>query len=608
MRLKSITISLLMMQIAFTSSFSLAAKQKKAVAGSSSSVPDVLVHLDKDYCDSAWQYVYTDKGSMTADDPAPSTGASSNPPMAKKVDDPITFPWGAPSPSKVLTFSDPGGLILGQAEVKLAPDGSDAARLLVRTLAGSPEHTPCNESQPPAQINAGTSDRFSFANAAYYLIDIVRWQASVTNSARSYQVASDHWYLFDFSDAKASRRKFPYTFHPFVTSDVRIVGDSAHPEKTNVVFLAINLAPQDDIDWKTNVDISYKLHADKVIPANVQDLELLIGYLVGITPPAAARLEHAQPKYRGRYGAVLVANLRDLPAKLTSTMTATFKGSPTKAEPPYCANVDKALLTASGKASGDCQNESTATTTNAPSAQFAVPERPEPRTAARPDLLLASYGLHHANLSAEHSSEGQEPESQKLVPSKPASGSGSTTNANSPPVQQSNTTANCDPSTVKDPETGTMLQKPCTLTQTIQDEGLHHWDVSIAIPTPGYKETVFDSTNALMPKSVTRTNAYAMLDIAPWGKDFVNPPLFGIPHLMTGLPIAGKVFNSPFVGGLGEEVGLSKVFPFSARVFGGVVYNKEFRGAAQIPHRVWKVQYGIELSMTSAISKLKGSG
>jgi hypothetical protein len=131
--------------------------------------------------------------------------------------------------------------------------------------------------------------------------------------------------------------------------------------------------------------------------------------------------------------------------------------------------------------------------------------------------------------------------------------------------------------------------------------------VSIAVPITGFKETVFDSNNNLTAKSVTRTNAYAMLDIAPWGEDFVKPQMFGIPHLMTGLPLASKVFDKPFVGGLGEEVGFSKVLPLSARIFGGVVYNKEFRGADQVPHRVWKVQYGIELSMSSAISKLKGS-
>jgi len=226
---------------------------------------------------------------------------------------------------------------------------------------------------------------------------------------------------------------------------------------------------------------------------------------------------------------------------------------------------------------------------------------------ARPLLFRTGYALRREDLplNRELQTAQEQSDNQGSASSTAVASDTSSANAQANPPTTANT--NCDPSTGKDPGTGKMLQKPCSLTQTIKDEGLYHWDVSIAVPTPGFKETVFDPNNVVTPKSVTRTNAYAMLDIAPWGKDFVNPPPFGIPHLMTGLPIAGKVFNKPFVGGLGEEVGLTKLLPFSARVFGGVVCNKEFRGAAQTPHRVWKVQYGIELSMASAISKLKGN-
>ena len=604
MRARWFALPVLVIQMAFSPVLGYAAQPRRAVSGSSSSVPDVILHLDKDYCDTASAYKYQDNGSE-----AKPTEATE--PIADRVDSPINFPAGAPSGSKPLIITDPGDSILGQDEVELAPDGSDATRLLVRTLAASPERTPCQKALP--QVRQETSSNFSFANASYYLIDIVRWQAVANSSGAAYQVASDHWYLFNFSDAKASHRKFPFTFRPFVTNDLRIVGDARHPQKTNVVFLAISLAPQGDWkNWKANVDISYKLHADKVIPANIQDLQLLINFLVGKTPPAAP--ENKKPPendFQGLYASALVVNLRDLPAKLTSTMTATFKGSPSKAESPYCVDVKKALLTAAGKSVGPCSASSASTGTNTSTRSPAAIESGliVQRLAedARPKLLRTSYEFPHVTLPAHYGSETEQEASNKPASASPTAVGSDAVGANAEQNPQTNANTNCDPSTTKDPETGKMLQKPCSLTQTIKDEGLYHWDVSIAVPTPGYKEAVFDSNNVVMPKSVTRTNAYAMLDVAPWGEDFVNPPVFGIPHLMTGLPIAGKVFNRPFIGGLGEEVGLTKIFPFSARVFAGVVYNKEFRGAAQTPHRVWKVQYGIELSMTSAISKLKGA-
>jgi hypothetical protein len=311
--------------------------------------------------------------------------------------------------------------------------------------------------------------------------------------------------------------------------------------------------------------------------------------------------------FQGRYGAALVTNLRNLPAQLTSTLKATFSGEPARIEPPYCADVDKDLVTSSGNEPAPCSATSQHANARRIDSVSAVAAVSEPKSIAfghEPSFHVAALtNIMSGESFVEFTQTQQDRAPTPQSPAATTGAQGGTTN-----TQNGDTTGtNCDSSTTTDPTTNVALQKPCSLTQTIRDEGLEHWDVSIAVPTPGFKETVFDSSNALMPKSVTRTNAYAMLDISPWGEDFVKPPLFGIPHFMTGLPIAGKVFNKPFVGGLGEEVGLSKLSPFSARVFGGVVYNKEFRGAAQVPHRVWKVQYGIELSMSSAISKLKGN-
>jgi hypothetical protein len=376
--------------------------------------------------------------------------------------------------------------------------------------------------------------------------------------------------------------------------------------------------------WFDNVDISYKLHADKLVPANLQDLAALVNFLVGknaAAAPARAGVQAPPPPppavFQGRYAAGLVTNLRDLPAKLTSSMTATIswaKDPPTA--PAYCVTVTKSI-TSSGDSTACPDLRSNPADAAAPSTPSPTSKQSAPTSSRsmvivnlmqnaqpQPRFLLASY--HPRFFFAENSNDPANAPA-RLASDPSQTGNTPTTPSGGNQKQTTAAPANCDSSTSNDPATNKTVQKPCTLTQTITDEGLYHWDVSIAVPTPGYKEAMFDSTNSVVPKSVTQTNAYAMLDIAPWGEDFVKPQLFGIPHLMTGLPISGKVFDKPFVGGLGEEVGLTKIFPFSARVFAGVVYNKEFRGAAQTPHRVWKVQYGIEFSVTSAISKLKGS-
>lgn len=449
--------------------------------------------------------------------------------------------------------------------------------------------------------------------------------------------------MFNFSDAKASHRKAPFTFHPFVTSDLRIFGDAKHPEKTKVVFLAIHLAPQGSLTetnpkgrqspyqakWFDNADISYKLHADKVVPANIQDLQSLLTLVTGAAVPEENKPLEATSSsiaFQGRYGAGLVTNLKELPVKVTSSMTATFSGPPDQAKASaYCSPVNKNLVPSTGNRPKGCADSSVSAkdvlpqSIAPPSAVPTVSGNSDPSkspaaawliTSQAPQLVLLDYKLNlTSEPQEEESASAPASRKDKTKPVSPKNPKTAKPSGSQNKTASKATTAppgNCDSSTTTDPATKSTTQKPCILTQTIIDEGLYHWDVSIAVPTPGYKESVFDSNNALMPKSVTRTNAYAMLDIAPWGEDFVKPQLFGIPHLMTGLPLAGKVFDKPFVGGFGEEVGLTKLLPFSARLFGGVVYNKEFRGAEQQPHRVWKVQYGIELSMSSAISKLKG--
>jgi hypothetical protein len=126
------------------------------------------------------------------------------------------------------------------------------------------------------------------------------------------------------------------------------------------------------------------------------------------------------------------------------------------------------------------------------------------------------------------------------------------------------------------------------------------------------------SNGEVTPKTVSKGSAYGFLDIMPWKEDIISPPSLGIPHIMVGLPLSGKVLNSPFFGA-GEAfnlaklpkagTALSKVIPFSIRVYGGVALNKQFgpvTSPSVSPPSHWsrEPQYGIEFSVREIASKL----
>jgi len=623
-------------------------KKKKAVTPASANKQDVTVKLTSNYCDRALPYEFTDDPQTPSfsfyGEPTSATieAIQKLKPLPDKTVINEEVPKGVlvdspPVSKSPLQLIDPGSPILGDVNLELGPDGYDAMRLLVRTLYPSLAANACNPNVNASDANSITglinakpnsaTKPFSFSDAEYYLIDVVRWETVSNTGQTMSQIEADHWYLLDYSDAKAAHREFPFTFHSIVTNKLRIYGES------NVVFIAIHLAPNGDApsgtakdgptsskyqpSWFDTVDISYNLEAQKVQPLNWQDLGQLINLVTGITIPEhapGAEVVKAGPVFQGRYGAAFLTNLTNLPAQLTSTMTIKFNTALPDKSPavgPYCLAVIKNLVRSDGKdSSKDCSG---VTSSNGPVT------KPAPATDPQSSNLRRLF-RSKANSFFEPVVWQQ---NQKKPASKNGSGGGST-NSQGGGTQNANGTGNGASTTQKtaqasscDVTTSTKgkTQSTCTATQTIQDEGLYHWDVSIAVPTPGYKSVSFSSsgnTNALTAKSITRTDAYAMLDIAPWGEDFRDPPIFGIPHFMTGLPLSGQTFDKPFVAGFGENVGLSKILPISARVFAGLVYVKEqvpvtVGSTTLVAHRVWKCQYGIEFSISSVISKLKGN-
>ena len=138
----------------------------------------------------------------------------------------------------------------------------------------------------------------------------------------------------------------------------------------------------------------------------------------------------------------------------------------------------------------------------------------------------------------------------------------------------------------------------------------------------------------LVPSSVTRENAYGMVDIFLVPENLVNPPRIGIPHVVAGLPFAGQVFDKPYFA-LAETLNFPKIFagskmssnsaftslisslPFKVRPVFGWVYNKESTTSATgvvTRYRSLHPQWAIEISFgdvknaVKTLSKSSGSG
>jgi len=157
----------------------------------------------------------------------------------------------------------------------------------------------------------------------------------------------------------------------------------------------------------------------------------------------------------------------------------------------------------------------------------------------------------------------------------------------------------------------------CTESATVQDEGLYWWDVSVGVPFKGPNQLQFSNGN-VSPKTVSKHTAYGFL----WKQDAVTPPSLGIPHPMVGVPLTGKVLDTPFVG-LGETINLTKVpglgkgiakfsDNLSARFYAGCGWNKQFSPAAmtdEVPPHKWvrKLQIGIEFAVKDVKDQLTGA-
>ncbi len=204
-------------------------------------------------------------------------------------------------------------------------------------------------------------------------------------------------------------------------------------------------------------------------------------------------------------------------------------------------------------------------------------------------------------------------------PSKPTDSSKNTDNSKNTNAQNSNQAGNA--TQVVDC-TATTSGSPCTISKSFRSDDKEFFDFSLAIAIPGPKETIYSisSTGAVQHSVTTHTDMYAMLDLYPgfwcWNKES------GVPHFALGLPVTSQVFHRPFFGvseNFTSWTGLQRHgFPLQISVFGGVVYMQTKYPTAVAnpgpgqpatvltPTRVTKPMYGLELSVTSLVSKIGG--
>jgi Putative Ig domain len=204
-------------------------------------------------------------------------------------------------------------------------------------------------------------------------------------------------------------------------------------------------------------------------------------------------------------------------------------------------------------------------------------------------------------------------------PAKPADSTKNGTSSKNADAQNSNQSAN---TTQVVDCTATTSGSPCTISKSFRSDDKEFFDFSLAIAIPGPKQTIYSisSSGSVQHSVTTHTDMYAMLDLYPgfWYLNKESPA----PHFVVGLPVTSQVFHRPFFGvaeNFTSWTGLQKHgLPLQMSVYAGVVYMQtnyptavSNPGAGQSavvlkPFRVTKAMFGVELSVSSLVSKIGG--
>ena len=234
---------------------------------------------------------------------------------------------------------------------------------------------------------------------------------------------------------------------------------------------------------------------------------------------------------------------------------------------------------------------------------------------------IVATGFSKVRVKASTMSSGSANVSLQPVASNPSS----TAQSTAPTEQKASTPSTSSPGVISC--TGTANGLPCTTTRTFTSTDLEWWDVSVGVTIPGVRQSTYAITGASLQKTVTtHTDLYAMLDLYPFAP--LAEKNGWAPHFNVGVPLTSQSLYRPLFG-MAEPIsglltcllGLKKqaAIPLDLSVFGGMVWMKTQivvgnpatsaeLASDLVTTRVWKPAYGIEVSVSSMVGKIKGAG
>ena len=157
-----------------------------------------------------------------------------------------------------------------------------------------------------------------------------------------------------------------------------------------------------------------------------------------------------------------------------------------------------------------------------------------------------------------------------------------------------------DPKTKKATSSSTTGQLS---SKTYNSEKPSYIALGFAIPVTSYNEITYNSTSStISPSTASKATVTVTGDL------YLPPAQAGlmsfryVPHLLFGLPIKGKVLQHTM---LGAGIGLHWISPYAAVVF-DTNYGATTGATPRPGHLVMKGSFGIEVSVSSAVTLLKG--
>jgi hypothetical protein len=349
------------------------------------------------------------------------------------------------------------------------------------------------------------------------------------------------WYQYSRHAGKWTGKIVSFSPGDAVTSVDHLLGHG------NVAFLALHLGIDD------SCKLSYDVQAKHTKPINQQDVADLIllaesYYTKGssTTPkkpaaggaPELSYSSSSEPApFIGVWGGVVLLKVPTLPASITLTPSADTSVRNAGAEEPHDWNVTS-TCSKSPTASPATSRNTDPGTSRYRSAGFSIGN-----SIARFVLLKGHVPVASNFMQEASPSDGSEPVTPKKQPT------------SATPAKDSAVTDSSSKS--KDPL--------ANMAVTVPNEGLHWWDVSVAMPVTSFNQLKYDSQNNLVVlKKTNDIKPYALVDFFPGGADLSAKNYISMLMISGGIPLSNQPLQKPFIG-TGLTVGI-KSFRFQPLV------------------------------------------